>query len=91
MASHAHALDLYTSDEDVIFEVISADGTAVIGSESSGTQQAILWTAADGLVILGDVADGGSSAWQVSADGSVVIGLSNSEISAGLKTPGWRC
>jgi probable HAF family extracellular repeat protein len=80
MASHAHALDLYTSDEDVIFEVISADGTAVIGSESSGTQQAILWTAADGLVTLGDVDDGGSSAWQVSADGSVIIGLSNSEI-----------
>jgi probable HAF family extracellular repeat protein len=56
---------------------ISGDGFTVVGwATSTDARQAFRWTAATGMVGLGDLAGGDlySDAWGVSADGSVVVG-----------------
>ena len=57
---------------------ISADGSVVVGVATStgGDGEAFLWTAADGMVGLGDLPGGdfGSGAYGISADGSTVVG-----------------
>jgi probable HAF family extracellular repeat protein len=59
---------------------ISSDGSAVIGDDISlsGNSQAFRWTEGGGMVGLGDLAGGahGSYAYDVSADGSVIVGWS---------------
>lgn len=60
---------------------VSADGSVVIGSVGLGTStQAFRWTAASGFVGLGAVPPSTTSiARSVSADGNVIVGLSNGE------------
>jgi len=63
---------------------ISADGSVVVGeSGSANGGEAFRWTAATGMVGLGDLGGGEfySSAIRVSADGSVVVGASRSPTS----------
>jgi probable HAF family extracellular repeat protein len=59
-------------------EGVSADGSVVVGwSQNPGQSLAFRWTAATGMVSLIDpagCATGGSKAFAVSADGSVVVG-----------------
>ena len=64
---------------------VSADGTTVVGESSTlgGPQllpvtEAFLWTENGGMVGLGDLPGGGfgSEAFDVNADGSVVVGMS---------------
>lgn len=66
---------------------VSSDGSVVVGQslapsppEAGSTNQAFRWTADDGMVALGDLPGGvfSSSAYATSADGSVVVGGSNS-------------
>jgi probable HAF family extracellular repeat protein len=60
---------------------VSADGTVVVGSSASASgTEAFRWTAAGGMVGLGDLPGGifSSGASAVSADGSVVVGTGNS-------------
>jgi len=65
---------------------ISADGSTVVGHSSSAAdagnydEEAFRWTAASGMVGLGDLPGGDfySDAWDVSADGSTVVGVSMS-------------
>jgi probable HAF family extracellular repeat protein len=60
---------------------ISDDGSVVVGGSSSASGvQAFMWTAAGGLVGLGDLPGGtfGSGAHGASADGSVVVGMGSS-------------
>lgn len=68
---------------------LSADGSTIVGKASSGTvsQTAFRWTAATGLVDLGDLPGGtvDSYATAVSADGAVVAGHGTS---AGKPLPG---
>lgn len=62
---------------------VSSDGTVVVGwSMVDGDKQAYRWTAADGMVGLGDLPGGDffSQAWAVSADGSVVVGNSDGDV-----------
>jgi probable HAF family extracellular repeat protein len=62
---------------------VSADGSVVVGqSYSASGYEAIRWTAAGGMVGLGDLPGGGSynAATAVSADGSVVVGVSQSAL-----------
>jgi uncharacterized membrane protein len=64
---------------------ISADGNVVVGiariGPGSHDHEAFRWTRADGMVGLRDVPGGefSSEAWDVSSDGSVVVGRSISE------------
>jgi probable HAF family extracellular repeat protein len=62
---------------------VSADGTVVVGfkDEFLSFDEAFVWTAADGMVGLGDLPGGPakSSANAVSADGLVVVGSSGSD------------
>jgi probable HAF family extracellular repeat protein len=52
---------------------LSSDGQVIVGS---GDSEALLWTAANGVVRLGDLAGGGfaSQAVAISGDGSIVVG-----------------
>jgi probable HAF family extracellular repeat protein len=78
---------------------VSANGTVAVGTGAfPGGQQAIRWTAATGMVGLGDVPGGTaiSFATGVSADGSRVVGAAGTganEQEAFLWTPatGMRC
>lgn len=62
----------------------SADGSVIVGYFGGYTNPggAFRWTAADGMVPLGDLPGGGfeSSASDVSADGSVVVGFGTSDL-----------
>lgn len=60
---------------------VSADGESVVGWSSSGEdggEQAFVWTAAAGMVALGDLNPGGprivSRAWGISADATTIVG-----------------
>jgi probable HAF family extracellular repeat protein len=60
---------------------VSADGAIVVGRSGDDlTHEAFRWTAATGMVGLGDLPGGGrsSTAFAVSADGSVVVGTGES-------------
>jgi len=78
-------------------EAVSADGSVVVGSSISGVSgrsgiyEAFRWTAEDGMIGLGDLPGGGpdSRAYGVSADGSVVVGRSESADS-GFTTEAFR-
>ena len=53
---------------------ISDDGSTIVGSSESSTpsgQEAFIWTESRGMVGLGE---GTTAAWDVSADGSIVVG-----------------
>ena len=60
---------------------VSADGLVVVGRNNFGGSEAFRWTAAEGLVGLGDLPGGTvfSEALAVSADGSVIVGRSVSD------------
>jgi probable HAF family extracellular repeat protein len=61
---------------------ISADGETIVGTGSSALgQEAFRWTAAEGMVGLGDLPGGGyeSSARAISADSAAVVGSSISD------------
>jgi len=64
---------------------ISADGSVIagVGRLLDGHEEAVRWTAEDGLVALGDLAGGSttSEATAVSRDGQVIVGHSSSEAS----------
>jgi probable HAF family extracellular repeat protein len=79
-------------------EGISADGSVVVGhfrgASPSAENEAFRWTASGGLVGLGTLSGGvgsagftGSYAWDVSADGAVVVG--DSESASGLQAFRW--
>lgn len=62
-----------------VANAVSADGAVIVGTSSSpntNTTEAFLWTQDEGLVGLGDLPGGqfSSSATDVSADGSVIVG-----------------
>ena len=59
---------------------VSADGSVIVGRVDGYTNQAFRWTQSSGIVGLGDLAGGSfdSSATDVSADGSVIVGYGNS-------------
>src|SRR5262245_37318037 len=60
---------------------VSADGSVVVGTRFAGPSvEAFRWTAATGVVGLGDLPGdtAGSNAAAVSADGGVVVGVSGS-------------
>lgn len=60
---------------------VSADGSVVVGYSSSGNGgfEAFRWTLQDGLQGLGDFPGGlrDSRAWDLSADGEVIVGAGN--------------
>jgi probable HAF family extracellular repeat protein len=68
---------------------ISSDGLVVVGTSSSsnGNNEAFRWTAAGGMVGLGDLPGGDfrGQANKASSNGSVIVGRSSSSVSA----PGW--
>lgn len=73
---------------------ISADGITIVGSgitNSSGQTEAFRWTQSDGMVGLGHLAGGGpvaiSTANEISADGSVIVGCSTSSSTSPGLTP----
>ncbi len=56
---------------------VSADGSTVVGFSGDllfGTLRAFRWTAATGLVDLGTLGGAQASAWDISADGRVIVG-----------------
>ena len=58
---------------------VSPDGSAIVGrSDSADGSQAFRWTADEGMIGLGDLPGGVFDSWAfgVSADGSIVVGLS---------------
>ena len=62
---------------------VSSDGTVVVGWSMVGAdKQAYRWTAAGGMVGLGDLpgGDASSQAWAVSADGAVVVGVGDGDV-----------
>lgn len=63
-----------------VAQAISDDGSTIVGygSSTSGTE-AFRWTQADGMVGLGSLSASGSLAYDVSADGSIVVGLSGGD------------
>jgi probable HAF family extracellular repeat protein len=64
---------------------VSSDGTVVVGwSMVDSDQHAYRWTSEEGMVALGDLPGGDdfSEAYAVSADGSVVVGSSDGDITA---------
>ena len=70
----------------------SADGSVIVGhiyDTFNSTQQAFRWTSAGGTVGLGDLPGGasGSLAWDISADGSVIVGWCYSD--SGRETFRW--
>lgn len=62
---------------------VSADGSIIVGlGTHSGVREALRWTAAEGMVGLGDL-DGGSfdsNAIDISDDGSTIVGRGNSTL-----------
>jgi len=87
IASAAHAAPMFNrlgylpgGNFQSVGLAISADGTTVVGVSDSaqGSREAFRWSAADGLIGLGDLRDGflESRASDVSGDGSVVVGAS---------------
>ena len=73
---------------------ISAGGSVIVGvSDSShGTTESFRWTNSDGMVGLGSLFGStfsGSSASDVSADGSVVVGQSRFELSSNVQAYRW--
>lgn len=71
---------------------VSADGTVVVGSSSRtfGGSEAVVWTAATGLIGLGDVngPPTSSAAFGVAGNGSIVVGADIHE--GGGSTTGGR-
>ena len=72
---------------------VSADGSVVVGSNSffgprpmDNTLQAFRWTQAEGMVGLGDLPSGrlNSQAFDVSADGSVIVGIGETSFDGAL-------
>jgi probable HAF family extracellular repeat protein len=61
---------------------VSADGSVIVGANSSATSEAFRWTSGGGMVGLGDLPGGdfqnGSGARAVTADGTVVVGAGSS-------------
>lgn len=55
---------------------VSANGQVVTGFIEHPAREAFRWTAEEGLVLLGDLPGGpfGSEAWDISADGAVIVG-----------------
>lgn len=95
IATGAHALDFSTIHgedngdwQEAWPRAVSADGTVVIGSSTTSLgdygEEAFMWTASDGKVNLGILDDNVEYAYSyaraVSADGSIIIGNSNSNI-----------
>lgn len=69
---------------------VSADGSVVVGLNSGGLRsEAVRWTEASGLQLLGDLPGGRevSIASSVSDDGDVVVGFSSSSLSADYFEP----
>ncbi len=65
---------------------ISADGSIIVGTTSSGNgQEAFRWTEETGMVGLGDLPGGfvSSGAEDISSDGTTIVGSSSSELSQG--------
>lgn len=61
---------------------VSADGSVVVGYGGNGySADAFRWTASDGIVSLGGLPGGSiyNIAWDVSADGSVIVGSADSQ------------
>lgn len=74
---------------------ISRDGTTVVGSRFNGTQtRAVRWTAGTGIVELGQLPGAPTSAfseaYDVSADGSIIVGLADTNAQFGLPMLGMR-
>lgn len=76
---------------------ISRDGSTVVGSRFNGSvSRAIRWTAGTGIVDLGQLPGVGpagtlfSEGYDVSADGSVVVGLADASTQAGPPFRGFR-
>jgi probable HAF family extracellular repeat protein len=62
---------------------VSSDGEVVVGWSQVGAYlQAYRWTRAEGMVPLGDLPGGDpfSEAWAVSGDGSLVVGVSDGDV-----------
>ena len=59
---------------------ISSDGAKIVGQTGGGRNEAFLWDAANGMQGLGDLAGGSDSsiAFDISADGSTVVGRGTS-------------
>ena len=70
---------------------ISDDGSVIVGdsTNANGNSEAFRWTSATGMESIGDLAGGivSASALDVSADGSVVVGISRSDF--GLEAFRW--
>lgn len=74
---------------------ISRDGTTLVGSRDNGVStRAVRWTAGTGIVELGQLPGAGgaafSEAYDVSADGSVIVGLADTDAPFGLPLYGFR-
>ncbi|MBN2474047.1 MAG: PEP-CTERM sorting domain-containing protein [Pirellulales bacterium] len=85
--------DLPDGDFRSIAQDVSADGTIVAGTGHLGVddqslQEAFVWTSGGGMVGLGALSEGmPSEAYGISADGSTVVGMSNTE--AGTEAFTW--
>ena len=87
--------DLFKSDATAV----SADGSVVVGYgySSNGGKEAFRWTSAEGMVGLGNLAGWTiptgnailSNAYAVSADGSVVVGISRSVLTTEFEAFRW--
>lgn len=72
-----------------VAEAASADGSVIVGESrsfnSTNGNEAFRWTAAEGMVALGDLPGGGFQSWAyaVNADGSVVVGRASIEGACG--------
>lgn len=74
---------------------ISRDGSTLVGSRFNGVQErAVRWTAGGGIVELGQLPGAGSNAYSaaydVSADGSVIVGQADTNTPFGLPILGFR-
>lgn len=74
---------------------ISRDGGTLVGSRFNGVQErAVRWTAGGGIVELGQLPGAGgnafSAAYDVSADGSVIVGQADTNSQFGLPIVGFR-
>lgn len=74
VAAPAYSASLQALPDSFFPTALSGDGSTVVGFDASGTQ-AIRWRPSGGLTALGNLPGGsGSTAYGVSADGSVVVG-----------------
>ena len=74
---------------------ISRDGSTLVGSRFNGTTtRAVRWTATTGIVELGQLPGAGSAsfneAYDVSSDGSVIIGFADTNSTFGIPMVGFR-